>query len=141
MTCHRGASALLGALWLAAAFGQAGAGEWVELYDKAGGRSGYAIIHRDAGRADFYDLSARQTGFAQVDAARPAYRVNFFTPQGRMRGFAVVNRESRRVEFFDPASRHSAWGILESSGRVTRLDLSGRRLDDTAVPTPPRASN
>lgn len=137
---HRHTAAVLLTLWLAAAGDRASAGDWVELYDKAGGRSGYAIINRDSGRVDFYDLSAGRTGWAELDAARPTYRVNFFTSGGRMTGFAVINREHRRVEFFDPVSRHSAWGILEASGRVTRLDLSGRRLDDTAVPFPPKAT-
>lgn len=137
---RRHAAVLLITLWLAAAGDRVSAGDWVELYDKAGGRSGYAIIDRGTGRVDFFDLSASRTGWAELDTARPTYRVNFFTPRGRMTGFAVVSREHRRVEFFDPKSRHSAWGILEASGRVTRLDLSGRRLDDTAIPFPPKAT-
>jgi hypothetical protein len=137
VTRHR-AGTVLGALWLALACHEAGAGERIHLFDPKGQLVGYALIDSEGGRVDYYDVSARKTGWAEMDAARPGDRVNFFMPGGYRAGFAVVNRKGKRVEFFNAANRHTGWGILEASGRVTRLNLSGRRLPDTAVPLQPR---
>jgi hypothetical protein len=138
VTRRRQAGTVLGALWLAVACHQVGAAERIHLFDPKGELSGYALIDPETGRVDYYDVSARRTGWAEIDPSRPADRVNFFTPSGRNAGFAVVNRKGKRVEFFDAADRHSGWGIIEASGRVTRLNLTGRRLPDTAIPFQPQ---
>lgn len=56
------------------------AGERVDLFDTQGRRTGYAIVDRESGRVDFYDVNSKRLGWGQI---RPSGRIENFDLNGR----------------------------------------------------------
>ena len=63
-----------------------------------------------------------------------ADRVDFFDSKGRRTGYAIIDREAGRVNFYDVHSRRTGWGRIDSTGRIERFDLKGKRQGETVVP-------
>ncbi len=59
---------------LLAVVADAGERPRVDLYDRAGRRTGFAVIERETGRIDFYDVQSRRTGWGRVSEGGRAER-------------------------------------------------------------------
>lgn len=66
------------------------AGERLDLFDRNGRRTGYAIVDRQSGRVDLYDAKSRRTGWGRIT---PTGRVELFTLDGKRQGDAVMPRQ------------------------------------------------
>lgn len=63
-----------------------------------------------------------------------AVRVDLYAQNGRRTGYAVVDQKSGRVDFYDVKSRRTGWGRVDSTGRVERFGLDGKRQDGMVFP-------
>lgn len=68
--------------------------------------------------------------------AQERTRVDLFAPDGTRQGSAVIDERTGHVDFFDAMSRPLGWGRVDSTGKVERFRLDGRRREETAVPLP-----
>jgi len=110
----------------------------IKLYGADGQYTGYAVLDRQEGRVDYYDVRERRIGWAHVNRFSEHYRVDLFAANGMATGHAIVRRDTGRVEFFDVTSRPIGSGLIDKKGRVSATDLSGQRRD-IVLPLTPRA--
>lgn len=73
-----------------------------------------------------------------VAPALAGERVDFFNAKGQRTGYAVVDQKSGRVDFYDMKSRRTGWGRVDSTGRVERFGLDGKRQKETVLPFTPQ---
>ena len=83
-------------------------------------------------------LAAESTHSVSTTAAPRVTRVDLYDTQSRRTGHAIVDERTGRVDFYDEKSRRTRYGKIESTGRLERFDLEGRREGTTGVPSSKR---